>query len=60
MKARQLGFSLRIVVTSTGWHTFGLAVLTSHADAAQLPAPERLLIAMAKNTASTGTSNRLA
>jgi hypothetical protein len=27
---------------------------------AQLPVPDRLLIAIAKNTASTGTSNRLA
>ena len=56
MKARRLGFSLRIVVTSTGWHTCG----TSHCDKAQLTAPERLLIAMTRNTASTGTSSRLA
>ena len=56
MKARRLGFSLRIVVASTGWHTY----VTSHRDKAQLTASERLLIAMAKNTASTGTSSRLA
>ena len=56
MKARRLGFSLRGAVTLTGWHTYG----TSHCDKAQLTGAERLLIAMAKNTASTGTSNRLA
>ena len=56
MKARRLGFSLRIVVTSTGWHTCG----TSHCDKAQLTNPERLLVAMAKNTARTGISSRLA
>jgi hypothetical protein len=56
MKARRLGFALRGAVTSTGWHTCG----TSRCDKAQLSAPERLLIAMAKNIASTGTSSRLA
>jgi hypothetical protein len=56
MKARRLGFSLRVAVTSTGWHTYG----TSHGDKAQLPFSERLLLAMAKITASTGTSSRLA
>ena len=56
MKARPLGFSLRIVVTSTGWHTCGIR----RCDKAHLTATERLLIAMAKNTAKTGISSRLA
>ena len=60
MKARRLGFSLRVNVTSTSRHTLGAAVDTSHCKKAQLTVPERLFIAIAKNTASTGTSNRLA
>jgi hypothetical protein len=45
-----------------GWRqaTLGAAVDSSHSDMTQLPFPERVLIAIAKNTASTGTSNRLA
>ena len=60
MKARQLGFSLRVNVTSTRRHTLGAAVDISHYNKAQLTVPERLFIAIAKNTASTGTSNRIA
>jgi hypothetical protein len=56
MKARRLGFALRGAVTSTGWDTYG----TSYCDKAQLTGPEWLLIAMAKNTARTGISSRLA
>jgi hypothetical protein len=60
MTARRLGVSLRVAMTSESRHPFRLAVLTSHADTTQLSVPERLLIAVAKNAASTGTSNRLA
>ena len=60
MKARRLGFSLRVNVTSTRRHTLGAAVDISHCNKAQLTVPARLLIAIAKNTASTGTRNRIA
>jgi hypothetical protein len=34
MKARRLGFSLRGAVTSTGWHTYGTVVDSSHSNMA--------------------------